>query len=912
MQQMAPPGEIWVADATYRVARDAFEWQALGSQRVKGKAESVSVYALQGRRDVHSRFEVLARRGLTPLIGREAERQQLLEVWVQAQHGQGRVVSIVGEAGLGKSRLLYEFKQQLRQQGARCVEGTCFTYGESISYLPFLEMIHAICELEPNRSEAEAKRQIASHLDTLGLLPSAVIPYLHNLLSLTVEDDVFPQLTSELIRRRTVEALKTLVLAEAQHQPLALVLEDVHWIDKATEEVLGTIVEAMTEVPLLLVLVYRPEYVQSWIVQAIHTKAYARQVKLEPLSIAQRSEMTQALLGAIPPELEALIVDKTDGNPLFVEELCRSLVENGVLEYGDGHYILHARLDTLDIPTTLQGVLLARIDRLPETLKDVLQRAAVIGRVFTHSLLIHVVDNVTALEHQLIQLEALEFIYPISLAPEREYSFKHVLTQEAVYQTLLRPRREAHHERVGKALEALHLDHLEEVYERLAYHYVRSGNKDKAVEYLHLSNQKASKANAMEEAKSYFDTAMTLLDSLSETEENQQRRIALLVNQGDMFLLLFKFPEYYDMLTRYEPMALRLGNPWLLGAFYTRMGHCEWSFGAFDQAIPTLIKAAKLCEDAGNTEDAGDAYLTQEWAHLDQGDYDQVFTLKEQVLRTMGSQFNLRDYTYTFTAASLAHTWYGHWDEAVEEAQRSLRIGEEFSDGSLIAFSAWVIAYAYLHKGDLTQALEYAELGVQKAPTPGDKMWAQATLACALCRAGNPNRCVEFLTEIIPVFRAGRFVSMELFYTLFLGEGYWLVGEYDKARHTLEECLDIVERCGMKFFIGSAHRLLGEMALTTSPTALEVPVAASHFEKSIAVLREIKAENELGLVYADYGRLHQQQGNFTQARAYLTQALEIFERLGTLGEPEKVRQTLAAVSSEEGIGLAGSRDTLTP
>jgi class 3 adenylate cyclase len=163
MQQMASPGEIWVADATYRVARDAFEWQALGSQRVKGKAESVSAYALQGRRDVHSRFELLARRGLTPLIGREAEGHQLLEVWAQAQHGQGRVVSIVGEAGLGKSRLLYEFKQQLLQQGARCVEGTCFTYGESISYLPFLEIVHAMCALEPNRSEAEAKRQIAYH-----------------------------------------------------------------------------------------------------------------------------------------------------------------------------------------------------------------------------------------------------------------------------------------------------------------------------------------------------------------------------------------------------------------------------------------------------------------------------------------------------------------------------------------------------------------------------------------------------------------------------------------------------------------------------------------------------------------------------------------------------------------------------
>jgi predicted ATPase len=355
MQQMAPSGSIWVADATYRVAREAFAWQALGSQGVKGKVESVAVYDLRGRRDVHSRFDVLARRGLTPLAGREPELQQLLDVWTQAQQGQGHVLPIVGEAGLGKSRLLYEFKQRLLQQGARCIEGTCFTYGESISYLPFLEVVQAMCDLEPNCSEVDAKHQIAHRLATLGLELSAIAPYLHNLLSLTVEDDLFPKLTPELIRRRTVEALKTLVIAEAHHQPLALVLEDVHWIDKATEDVLGALVEAMTEVPLLMVLVYRPAYVQSWIVQAIQTKAYANQVNMEPLSVAQLTEMTQALLGAIPPELEQLIVDKTDGNPLFVEELCRSLIESGVLEQEAGHYVLHARLDALDIPTTLQG-----------------------------------------------------------------------------------------------------------------------------------------------------------------------------------------------------------------------------------------------------------------------------------------------------------------------------------------------------------------------------------------------------------------------------------------------------------------------------------------------------------------------------------------------------------------------------
>jgi class 3 adenylate cyclase/tetratricopeptide (TPR) repeat protein len=890
MQQMAPSGDIWVADATYRVAPEAFEWLALGAQGVKGKIESVPVYELRGRRDLHSRFDVLARRGLTPLVGRDTELAQILNAWDKAQQGHGQVVSIVGEAGLGKSRLLYEFKQRLLQQGVHCVEGTCFTYGESISYLPFLDVVQTLCDLEPNHSEVEAKQHIVHRLATLDLQPSAVAPYLHNLLSLQVEDEVFPKLTPELIRRRTVEALKTLVFAETHHQPLALVLEDVHWIDKATEEVLGTLVEAMADVPLLIVLVYRPAYVQSWIVQAIQTKAYAHQVHMAPLSMAQRTEMTQALLGAIPTELEQLIVGKTDGNPLFVEELCRSLVESGALAQAADHYVLHAPLDALDIPTTLQGVLLARIDRLPEALKDMLQRAAVIGRIFTHSLLSQVVDSGTALEPLLEQLEKLEFIYPSSLAPQREYSFKHVLTRESVYQTLLRPRREAYHERVGKAIEALYPDRLEESYELLAYHYGRGGNSDKAVEYLELANRKAARANAMQEAKVAFDAAMTHLDALPDTPVNQQRRVTLLVNQGVVMLLLFRLPEYHDFLSRYESMALALDNPGLVGAFQGRIGFCRWSFGDFDRAIPILTQAASTCEAAGNAEDAGQAYCHLLWSHWCKANYEQVFATRGAFLRTTEGGFNLRWYLYVLTGASLASAYLGRWEDAVQEATKALRLGEEFADHGVMSFANITLANAYIYKGDVVRGLEHAEIAFEQAPTFADRVWIQGWLGWALCRSGELLRGIEMLEQGVSIQREAHFYASELF-APFLGEGYWMAGEYEQAMRTLKEHLAIVEPWGMRFQIGSAYRLLGELSLQTDSRQ-----AGFHFERSIAVLSEINAENELALAYAGYGRLHAQQGDRVQARKYLTRALTIFERLGTLGEPEKVSRALSALS----------------
>jgi class 3 adenylate cyclase/tetratricopeptide (TPR) repeat protein len=922
MQQLASPGEICVAEATYRVTKETFQWQEVGPRMVKGKTEPVRVYKLLSHRAVKSQFEVVAQRGLTRFVGRNSELQQLLAAWETARQGHGQVVSIMGEAGIGKSRLLYELKHGLRQADARYLEGSCFTYGDVISYFPFLEIVKAILGLAGDESEGEAKHRMGHRLSQLGLEPASIAPYLHNLLTFTVEDASFPTLPSYLLRQRTVDALKTLVIAEAHHHPLGLILEDVHWIDKASEEVLTTLVEAMAAVPLLVVLVYRPEYLQGWLEQAPHTciallrlpsassaemvrailtKPYAARVSLEPLSPEQSTALAQALLGTatIPPELEHLIITKTEGNPLFVEELTRSLLESGALVQQNGSYVLTTPVAALDIPTTVQGVLLARIDRLHEELKEVLQVAAVIGRVFSYPLLARVVERLIepsfstlALESVLGELESLEFIYPTGVSPQQEYSFKHVLTQEAVYKTLLRPKREECHERIGQALEALYPDRLEEHYEVLAYHYSRSANKDKAVEYLNLANQKAAKASAMEEAKRYFDEAMKVLDTMLETKMNQQRRISLLVNQVVVMLLLFKFQEYYKLLTRYESIAVGLGNPGLLGAYYGRMGHCEWSFGHLDRAIQSLAKGVELCEAAGNYEGAGHAYMQLQWSYLYRGDYDQVLLLKEPAARTFERLFNLRYYIFALSASSLAYSFLGRWDDAIKDGQKALRVAEEFSDNSLISFAAWTISWAYTHKGDLARALEYGELSVEKAPTPADKVWSQGFLACASCRAGEPRRAAETLAAIIPISRAAGFRGSEIF-AGFLSEGYWLAGDYDKARQTLEEYLEIIESSGMRFYTGFSYRLLGEIALETNPTQVEEPLAAPHFEKSIAILREIKAENELALAYAGYGQLHKQQGSIARAREYFTKALEIFECLGTLIEPDKVRQGLA-------------------
>jgi len=325
-----------------------------------------------------------------------------------------------------------------------------------------------------------------------------------------------------------------------------------------------------------------------------------------------------------------------------------------------------------------------------------------------------------------------------------------------------------------------------------------------------------------------------------------------------------------------------------LGAFYVGLGYCEFSFGSFDQAIQTLSKAAELAEASGNAEEAGHAYAELEWNHVYRGNFDRVLSLKEEVLRKMEQRFNPRWYVRALSVASRACSHLGRWDEAVEEAQKALSVAEEFSDNSLISHAAWTLSMAYTWRGDLRQGIEYGELAVQKAPTPLDKALAQRGLGWAWCRAGEPKRGIELLTALLPIIRAGRYMPSEIPHTCNLGEGYWLAGENNKAKQMLEEGVKITERCGARYYLGWAQRLLGEIALKANPSQ-----AAHHFEKSIAVFQEIKAENELAMAYAGYGRYHKKEGRIAQAQEYLTKALEIFERLGTLIEPDKVRKGLA-------------------
>jgi class 3 adenylate cyclase/tetratricopeptide (TPR) repeat protein len=885
VEGQAQPGTTYITEATFKLTEGLFRFEGLGLRVIKGKEEPVNIYRAIAPSTMRTRFDVSAERGLTLFAGRERELELLLDGFERSKAGRGQAFSIMSEAGVGKSRLLYEFRKAVASEDVTFLEGRCLSYSRAVAYHPVIDILKANFDIHDGDGDFEIREKVKRGLKMLGTDEASTLPYLLELLA--VKDsgiDKIP-MSSEERKNRIVEALKRIVLKSSEIRPLIMAYEDLHWIDKSSEDQLKHLLESIPGAKVLLIFTYRPEFVHTW-----GAKSYHNQVNLNRLSNRESLMMVSHLLGTqeLDKDLEEFILEKTEGIPFFIEELIRSLKDLKIITREDSRYRITKDIKEVAIPATIQDVIMARVDSLPEGTKGLLQTASAVGRESSYDLIKRLTDlaEQELLSHLSI-LKDSELIYERGIYPQSTYIFKHALTQEVVYDSLLLKRRKEIHARIGGVIEALYPDRPEEYYELLAYHYGRSASTDKAVQYLDLANQKSIKLNAMEEAKTYFDEAMALLDTLPETEENRQRRISLLVSQGEAFMLLLKIPEYYDLLTRYEPMARELGNPELLGAFFGRLGHCHHIFGHYDQAIQTLTKAAELCQESGNAEDAGRAYAYLSWSHTDRGDYDRVLALKEDFLRTMEQSFNPHSHTWVLSAASRACSYLGRWDEAVKEGKKALSVAEEFSDNSLISLVVWNLSIAYTWKGDLARAVECGELAVEKAPTPGDKAWAQRALGWAWCRSGETTRGIELLTTVLPIFRTGRFITSEIPLICFLGEGHWLAGEEDKARQTLEKGLEMAERYVMRYYVGFTRRLLGEIALKTNPTQ-----AAPHFEISIAIFREIKAENELALAYASYGRFYKQQGDMAQAREYLTRSLGVFERLGTLIEPDKVREEL--------------------
>jgi len=520
MESLAEPGTTYVTEETFKLTEGLFRFEALGEKKVKGKEEPIRVYQVIAPSTRRTRFDVSAERGLTPFVGRERELELLLDGFERARLGKGQAFSIVSEAGCGKSRLLYEFRKVIANEDINFLEGKCLSYSRGVAYHPVIDILKSNFDIQEGEGDQGIRERVKKGLELMGVDESSTLPYLLELLS--VKDSGIDQISMspEAKKDRIIEAIKRIVLKGSEMKPLILAIEDLHWMDRSSEDVIRSILENIPGTKILLIFTYRPEFVHTW-----GAKSYHNQLTLHRLSNRESLEMVTHILGSkeIERSLEELILEKTEGVPFFIEEFIKSLKDLKIIERKDNSYRLSKDIQHVAIPSTIQDVTMARVDSLPERAKEVLQTGSAIEREFSYPL----INRVTGLpEKELLSylsiLKDSELLYERGIYPQSNYIFKHALTREVVYDSMLTKRKRKLHEEIGSAIEELYKDNLSGHYEVLAEHNFLSENYSKSAEYSRLASRKAERTASLNDAITHAKKRITSLEKSFQTDNVQK------------------------------------------------------------------------------------------------------------------------------------------------------------------------------------------------------------------------------------------------------------------------------------------------------------------------------------------------------------------------------------------------------
>jgi class 3 adenylate cyclase/tetratricopeptide (TPR) repeat protein len=607
MEQLAPPGAIRLTADTVRLAEGFVQLAPLGPIPVKGLAEPVEVFELTGAAAIRTRLQAARARGLTRFVGRDAEMDQIRQAAEQARRGRGQVVAVVGDPGVGKSRLFHEFLHSHHVHGWLVLEASSVSYGKATPFLPLADLLRGYFRIEDRDDTRSVRAKVTGTLLTLDRALEDALPAVLWLLDALPADDPFLGLDPSVRRQRAIEGAKRVILRESRVQPLLPVFEDLHWIDAETQRVLDSLIESLPTAAVLLAVNYRLEYRHGW-----GSKTYYRQLRIDPLAPENADELLQALVGgdsSVQP-LKRLLIERTEGNPLFLEESVRTLVETRGLVGEPGAYRLARGIDAIQIPATVQAILAARIDRLSPELKRLLQAAAVVGKDVPVPVLAPIAEMADEqLARALTELQTAEFLYETRLFPDLEYTFKHALTHETAYAGVLQDRRRALHAAIVETIERLHVDRLAGQVEILAHHAVRGGLTAKAVSYLRQAGEKAMNRSAALEAVGFFETAIGLLAGLPETTETLSDELDIRIVLGPALITLkgAPAPEVHGVYARAQELVERLDDssrrfPVLWGLWF--ISYTLGRYPAAREAGRRLLKDAEGGDDSGRLVEA--------------------------------------------------------------------------------------------------------------------------------------------------------------------------------------------------------------------------------------------------------------------------------------------------------------------
>jgi tetratricopeptide (TPR) repeat protein len=806
---------------------------------------------------------------------------------------------------VGKTRLFHEFTQTSRPQGWLLLESSSASYGKATPYLPLIDLLKAYFQLEDRDDGRRIREKLTGRLLTLDPAFGPTLSAFLALLEVPVEDPHWQTLDPLQRRQRTLDALKRLLLRESQMQPLLLVFENLHWIDAETQALLDGLVEIMPTAHLLLLVNYRPEYEHSW-----RNKTYYTQLRLDPLSPASADALLQALLGddASLVPLKQLLITRTAGNPFFLEESVRTLVETGMLVGTPGIYRLVHPLESLQVPATVQAVLAARIDRLLPEEKQLLQTAAVIGTEVPLPLLQAMAEAPeTPLRLGLTHLQAAEFLYETRLFPEIEYTFKHALTQQVAYETLLQERRRALHARIVEALEALTGDRGGEQVERLAHHALRGEVWDKALAYCRQAGEKAMARSASREAVEYFEQALRALPHLPEQRSTHEQAIDLRLALRSALLPSGASEPILRYLREAETLAAALDDPRRLGHISGFLSVYFRNIGAYDQAIAAAQRALALATASKDAVVHALANLYLGAAYWAQGDYLRAIDcLRQTVASLHGIQRQERlGQTNVPSVQSLAflaacHGELGLFAEGSAFGEEGLQIAETIAHPSSLMWASYGVGLLFFCQGDLHKALPRLERAMSICQDADLLLFAPrmaAALGAAYTLAGRAADAVVLLIQAIDQTQSPDMVGFQALCRIPLGTAYMLAGQLEEAHALAEQTLALTREHQEHGNRAYALRLLGDIAARREPPESES--AEAFYQQALTLAQKLGMRPLVAHCHRGLGTLYARTGQQEQARTELSAAMARYRAMDMTFWLPQAEAALAQLGGKE-------------
>ncbi|GAB7540665.1 adenylate/guanylate cyclase domain-containing protein [Cupriavidus sp. 8B] len=886
MEGVATPASILVSEPTHKLTEGYVEFKALGTTQVKGVRDPLAVYEVLGLGALRTRLQVAAHRGLARFVGRQAEMEQLHNAFELAKAGHGQVVGVVGEAGVGKSRLFHEFKAR-SQQGCLVLETFSVSHGKAFAYLPLIELLRNYFQITPQDNDRSCREKVIGRLLNLERALDEFLPYLLYLLGTVEPDSTLPTMDAAIRRQRTFEAIARLLVRESLNQPLELLFEDLQWLDSETEAFLKLLIDYVPDARIVLFVNYRPEYSHDW-----GCRNYYTQLHLEPLGQAEAQGLLSALLGDDPAlvPLKQLILAKTEGNPFFMEEVVQTLAEENALLGQPGSYRIEQTPSVLHIPTTVQGVLAARMDRLPLAQKELLQTLAVIGKEFPLSLIQHVTalpdDTVRPL---LADLQAADFIYERPAFPEVEYAFKHALTQEVAGNSLLMEQRSGLHERTAQAIEALFQGRLKDYCSELAHHYSLSGNLPKAVEYLYCAGQQALQRSAQLEAIRHLSAAVELLKCLPDSPDRTRQELTLLLSLGPAWMAARGqgAPEVEATYTR--ALALCERGEETPQSFSAQLG--LWSFYSLRAQYKTAYALAeRLLGLARSTQDPkqlAEAHRVLGATVYRRGEFGMARTNMEQVLALQRRDEQPHGAPLGYARNPAVHAlntlswilWHlGLPDQAGTRSKEALALAKRVSDPFSLAQSLVFTAALYQCRHEAQLAQEYAEATINLSSEQGFPFylaWGTILQGWAMAEQGSHEEGITKIRDGLTAYEATGAALGRPSHLALLAEAYGKAGQAQAGLRALAEALGLADNTGERFDEATLYRLKGELILqqsSVSPQALTGhEEAEACFHKAISIARKQGARSLELRAALSLAQLWQLQGKTDFARRTLAE-----------------------------------------